>query len=380
MTAFWISGTVLAVVALLAVVLPLTRKSGGAAVSRRDANIAIYRDQLRELEADLAAGTLAQADYERSRGELEARLLRDVELQDPEPAKGGKALPIAAAIAIPVLAVGIYLAVGNPGSLVAPAEHLDTMVQRLEAHLREKPDDLEGWKLLGRSHGVLGRFPEAVEAYARAAALAPRDAQVLADFADVLGMARGQSLRGEPERLVQRALELDPQNLKALALAGTAAFDRRDFRAAAEYWRRMLPLLEPASADAKVVRENVEEATKLAAGTRSLKGRIELAARLKDRVKPDDVLFVFARAEKGPPMPLAAMKVRAADLPLDFVFDDSMAMAPGMTLSQFPRVVVMARLSRAGQAAAQAGDLQGASRAVANDAQAVRVVIDTVVP
>jgi cytochrome c-type biogenesis protein CcmH len=380
MTAFWISGAVLAAVALLAVVLPLARKPAGAAVSRREANIAIYRDQLRELEADLAAGTLAQADYERSRGELESRLLRDVELQDPEPAKAGKALPIAAAIAIPVLALGIYLAVGNPAALVAPAEHLDTMVQRLEAHQRENPGDLEGWKLLGRSYGVLGRFPEAVEAYARAAALAPRDAQLLADFADVLGMARGQSLRGEPERLVQRALELDPQNLKALALAGTAAFDRRDFRAAADYWARMLPLLEPASADAKVVRENVEEAKKLAAGTRSLKGRIELAAKLKDRVKPDDVLFVFARAEKGPPMPLAAMKVRAADLPLEFIFDDSMAMAPGMTLSQFPRVVVMARLSRAGQAAAQAGDLQGASRAVANDAQAVRVVIDTVVP
>lgn len=380
MTAFWILGALLAAVALLAVVLPLARQRKADAVSRRDANLAIYRDQLRELEADLAAGTLAQADYDRSRQELEGRVLEDVSADEVQGKGGSRFASILAGIAVPVLAAGIYLAVGNPAALVAPAEHLDSMVARLEAHLKEKPDDVEGWKLLGRSHGVLGRFPEAVQAYARAAALAPRDAQVLADFADVLGMASGQSLRGEPEKLVLRALELDPKNVKALALAGTAAFDRRDFRAAAVYWERMLPLVDAASEDAKVIRENVAEAKKLAAGTRSLKGRIELAAKLKDRVRPDDVLFVFARAEKGPPMPLAAMKVRAGDLPLEFVFDDSMAMAPGMTLSGFPRVVVMARVSRAGQAAAQAGDLQGASRAVANDAQAVRVVIDTVVP
>jgi cytochrome c-type biogenesis protein CcmH len=380
MTAFWIAGAVLAVVALLAVVLPLARKRGGAGVSQRDANLAIYRDQLRELDADLAAGTLAKADYERSRGELEARLLHDVAPEAPQPAKAGKTFPVLTAIAIPVVAAGIYFAVGSPGALVAPAEHLDTMVQKLEAHLREKPGDLDGWKLLGRSHAVLGRFPQAVEAYARAATLAPRDAQLLADFADVLGMASGQSLRGEPEKLVLRALELDPKNVKALALAGTAAFDRRDFRAAAGYWGRMLPLVDPASEDARVIRENIEEAGKLAGAARGLQGRIELAARLRDRVRPQDTLFVFARAEKGPPMPLAAMKFRAGDLPLEFAFDDSMAMVPDMALSKFPRVVVTARVARGGQAAPQPGDLQGSSRAVANDAQGVRVVIDTVLP
>ncbi len=97
-------------------------------------------------------------------------------------------------------------------------------------------------------------------------------------------------------------------------------------------------------------------------------------------MRPDDVLFVFARAEQGPPMPLAAMKLRAADLPLDFVLDDSMAMAPGLALSRFPRIVVTARVSRAGTPAPQPGDLQGSSRAVANNAQGVRVVIDTVIP
>jgi cytochrome c-type biogenesis protein CcmH len=380
MMVFWIVGAALAALALFAVLRPLLGKRGGEGVSRRDANVAIYRDQLRELEADLAAGTLVQADYDRSRSELEARLLQDVGQENLPPEKTRKAFSVAAALAIPLLAAGIYFAVGSPGALVAPAEHLDAMVQKLEAHLREKPGDLDGWKLLGRSQGVLGRFPQAVEAYAKAAALAPRDAQLLADLADVLGMASGQSLRGEPEKLVLRALELDPKNVKALALAGTAAFDRRDFRAAADYWGRMLPLVDAASEDARVIRENIDEAGKLAGAARGLQGRIELAGRLRDRVQPQDTLFVFARAEKGPPMPLAAMKFRAGDLPLEFAFDDSMAMVPGMALSKFPRVVVTARVARSGQAAAQPGDLQGTSRAVANDAQGVRVVIDTVLP
>jgi len=379
MIGFWLIGAALAAIALAAVVRPLVSRRAGGAVSRSDANLAVYRDQLRELEADLAAGTLAQADYDSSRRELEARLLQDVSSKEAEKAPQKKTAAIVAGVAIPLCAAAIYFTVGSPAAIVSPPEHMQAMVARLAAHLRENPDDASGWKLLGRSHAALGRFPEAVEAYARAAERLPRDAQLLADFADALGMARGQSLRGEPEKLVLRALEIDPENLKALALAGTAAFDRRDFGAAAAYWQRMLPLVDAGSEDARAVKENVAEALKLAGNTRSLRGKIEVSRKLAQRLQPDDMVFVFARAEKGPPMPLAAMKLRARDLPLEFSLDDSMAMAPEMALSNYPRIVVTARVSRSGQAAAQPGDLQGSSRPVANDAQAVRVVIDTVV-
>jgi cytochrome c-type biogenesis protein CcmH len=380
MTGFWIAVAVLAAIAALAVALPLAARRKGAAVSRRDANLAIYRDQLRELDADLAAGTLAQADHERSRRELEARLLTDVAAEEEEKGQSSRFVPVIVGLAIPLCAAALYLAVGAPSVLNESPQHIEGMVLRLAAHLRENPDDADGWKLLGRSYAALGRFPQAVDAYARAAARAPRDAQLLADFADALGMARGQSLRGEPEKLVLRALEIDAANLKALALAGTAAFDRRDFRAAADLWQRMRPLVPENSEDARVIDENVAEARKLAADTRQLNGKIEILKKFQDRVRPDDVLFVFARAEQGPPMPLAVMKLRAADLPLDFVLDDSMAMAPGLALSRFARIVVTARVSRGGQPAPQPGDLQGSSRAVANNAQGVRVVIDSVVP
>ena len=375
MIVFWLLGAALAAIVVALVLRPLLGRRPGEAVSRDSVNLAIYRDQLRELDADLAAGTLARADYDRSRGEIEARLLQDLSPKEPEKRREGRAAALVAGVAIPACALALYLLVGNPGAFTED-QHVEKMVERLAAHLRENPDDGNGWKLLGRSYAALGRFAEAADAYARAAMRSPRDAQLLADFADTLGMARGRSLQGEPEKLVQRALELDPANLKALALAGTAAFERREFGAAAGYWQRMLPLVDAASEDAHAIRENVAEARKLAGGP-VLRGKIAVSKALRDKLRPDDTVFILARAEKGPPVPLAVMKVRARELPVSFSLDDSMAMAPGMTLSAFPRVVVTARVSRSGQAASRPGDLQGASKPVANDARGVNVLIDT---
>ena len=392
MTAFWLIGALLAAGVLAWVLWPLVSRKGGGAVSRQAVNVSIYRDQLRELEADLAAGTLAQADYERARAELEARLMEDVREPDaaaPGPRPAGRGMTLALGAAIPVLALAVYFAVGDPATLSRQAEHgatveqIETMVARLAARLRENPDDADGWKLLGRSYAALGRFAEAADAYAKAAVRTPRDAQLLVDFADVLAMARGQRLEGEPEKLIQRALEIDPQNLKGLALAGTVAFERKDYAQAAAYWQRMLPLVPADSEDARVIQQNVAEAKSLA-GTGSaastLRGTVSISPTLKSKAAPDDIVFVFARAAEGPPMPLAVARTRVRDLPYSFRLDDSMAMTPAMKLSAFPRVVVGARVSKSGNATPQPGDLQGASAPVANDAGEVRVVIDRVVP
>ena len=386
MIPFWGASALLAAVALFLVMRPLLRRRAAARVSRRALNIAVYRDQLRELEADLRAGTLAQADYERARRELEARLLEDVEnqVEEAEPGRGGRAMMILTGISIPVLALAVYLVVGNPGAIDPQVAHgitarqVEAMVERLGTRLKDHPDDVEGWKLLGRSYSVLGRFQEAAHAYAKAAARAPRDAQLLADFADALGMAQGQRLAGDPEKLIARALEIDPGNLKALALAGTAAFERKDFKSAAAYWERMLPLVAAESEDARSIRSNVQEARSLAGSTQVLKGTISLSSKLKQKASPDDAVFIFARAAEGPPMPLAVLRKQVRDLPVAFSLDDSMAMAPGLKLSGFSRVVVGARISRSGSATPQPGDLQGISAPVANDATGVAVVIDTV--
>jgi cytochrome c-type biogenesis protein CcmH len=388
MTLFWTVGAALAAVALLLLLRPLLFTRPGKALSRRDANVSIHRDQLRELEADVAAGKIAQADYERARAELEARLLEDVAVPDEAPARRGTRPVLLFLVSVlPVAALGIYLVTGSPAALSpqadphasVSAEQIETMVERLAAKMRENPEDAEGWKLLGRSYSVLGRFAESADAYAKAAVRAPRDAQLLVDFADALAMARGQSLEGEPEKLVHRALEIDPDNMKALALAGTIEFNRRQFAAAAAYWKRMLPHVEAGSEDARAIQSNIDEAQQLIGEKKALQGSVRLSPALKDKAAPDDTVFIYARAAEGPQMPLAVQRVKVRDLPAKFSLDDAMAMAPGMAISAHPRVIVTARISKSGQAAPQPGDLQGASKPVANDATGVSVVIDTLV-
>lgn len=388
MIAFWLGGAALTVLALALVLRPLLWRKAGAAASRASANISVHRDQLRELDADLAAGKLERADYERARLELEARLLEDIHRPDEVSApRGVRGLALGVGIAVPLLAATLYFLTGNPAAIDREAEHaaaagqVEAMVARLAARLRENPDDLEGWKLLARSYVVLGRFDQAADAYAKAAARAPRDARLLADFADALAMARGGRLEGEPEKLVLRALEIDPNHLKALALAGTVAFERKDYAAAAAYWQRMLPHVAPGSEDARSIEQNISEARSLSkpqpGPAMVLQGTVSIEPGLKAKTAPDDTVFIFARAADGPPMPLAVVRARVRDLPYRFRLDDSMAMTPAMKLSAFPRVVVGARVSRSGAAAPQPGDLQGMSAAVANNAAGVSVVIDS---
>lgn len=413
MSAFWIAAAAIAALAIALVLRPLWARDARSA-SRRELNVSIYRDQLRELESDLEAGTLAQTDYERARSELEKRMLEDVEAspaEEPAAPRGSRFATVLAAAAVPVLALGVYLATGTPRALdplqrAAPnleMHQLEEMVQKLAERMAQKPDDAQGWKMLGRSYSVMGRFPEAANALSKAAALEPRDAQLLADLADVLGMARGQSMKGEPEELALRALQIDPGNLKALALAGTAAYERKDFGAAATYWERMLPLVEAGSEDARSIQANVEEARSLArqppqaargaepgpakpaaeakaAAQAPLQGKVSLSPQLAAKAKPDDVVFIFARAAEGPPAPLAVLRKSVRDLPLAFSLDDSMAMSPASALSTAKRVIVGARVAKSGNAAAQPGDLQGLSAPVASDARGVEVVIDTELP
>ena len=372
----------------------------------RDAvNAAVYRDQLRELGADLRAGTLAPDQYEKARLEIEARLIADVGTGDApaESPRGARGTALALGLAIPICALAVYLSVGNPSAVLPQAAgganphgmtvaQFEAGVARLAARLKDSPDDAEGWTMLARSYAVLGRFGEASEAYTKAAARMPRDAQLLADYADALAMAQGRTLRGEPERILLRALAIDPDNVKALLLAGTAAFDRGDHPAAVRHWERVLGLLPKESDMIQRVQASIAEARSLggsavgkaqvarpaqAQGGGRVSGVVKLAPELAGKVAPSDTVFIFARAAEGPRMPLAIVRKRGSDLPVQFTLDDSMAMAPQMKLSAFPRVVIGARVSKSANASPQPGDLQGSSEPVRTGAKGVAVVIDT---
>jgi cytochrome c-type biogenesis protein CcmH len=410
MTAFVVVAAALIAVAVVFVVPPLLRRTPARRGSRAEANVEIYRDQLRELEADVQAGTLAPDQYERARREIESRLLQDVEAPgtpapapEPTPARGARVAAVTLALIVPVGAALVYLTVGSPGALVAergsdaghgldPAQ-FEGLVARLAARLKENPEDAEGWMMLGRSYAVLGRFKEASDAYANAAARQPQDAQLLADYADALAMAQGRRLEGDPEKLIARALTADPENVKANMLAGTVAFNKGDYAKATAHWELILARIPPESELAQQVRSAIADARGQRAGGAArpapaerqvqaapagrVRGTVKLSPALAAKAKPDDTVFVFARAAQGPRMPLAIVRKQVRDLPYEFTLDDSMAMSPAMKLSGQKQVVIGARVSRSGNATPQPGDLEGSTKPVAVGAERLSVVIDT---
>ena len=422
MILFWLAAALMVALVLAILLPPLLRDRSGAAspVSRAASNLAVFRDQLTELEADLAAGTIDSAQYDAARADLQRGLLEDVGNPGAVPAVAPKrslGAVLAIATAVPVLSVLLYFAVGNPNGLepskqpanaqAAPhemsPEQMEAMLARLAQRMESNPGDGEGWVMLARSYGTIGRWNEAVAAFAKAEVLFPQDPQLLADYADTLAMAQGQRLQGKPEALVQRALKMDGNNVKALALAGTAGFERGDFRMAIQYWQRMLPLLPPESEMGNSVRASIQEAqgklggapksvvaidpakqveaakpAKASAATAkagSLSGTIKLAPALAKRVGPEDTVFVLARPAQGSRMPLAAVRVKVKELPLTFSFDDSMAMSSSAKLSDFKEVVVAARVSKTGNVMPEKGDLEGVSKPVAPGASGLVVEI-----
>ena len=406
MTAFWILVALFAAGALAFVLPPLLRRGANAeGATPNETNVAVYRDQLRELDADRAAGTLGPERHEEARREIERRLLEDVGGAGPaqRTAPSGRGAAIAVGLSLPLAAILLYLAVGNPAAVTREAaqaeahsitrEQIEGMVERLAARMKESPDDVKGWVMLGRSYAVLDRFPEAAAAYANAVKRAPPDAQLLADYADALAMAQNRNLLGEPERLVAQALKVDPNNVKALALAGTVAFERRNFPAAIAHWEKILTLVPPDSDMASSVRDSIADARSLAGGgpspvkpqpqaqakaqaPASVRGTVQLSPALAGRAAPTDTVFIFARAASGPRMPLAVLRKQVRDLPVTFALDDTMAMTPAAKLSSHESVVVGARVSKGGGPTSQPGDLEGLSAPVRVGQSGIVVVID----
>jgi cytochrome c-type biogenesis protein CcmH len=292
----------------------------------------------------------------------------------------------------------------RPGEAAPPVSVADVedMVARLSERLQKNPDDAKGWALLGRSYYVMQRMDEAVAAYAKAVAKIDDDADLYADYADALAMSQGRDLRGKPMELVDRALAINPSQPKALAMAGTEAFQRKDYPAAIALWERLLPML-PADSDlAKSITDGIAEARELggaksaqkstgsekpaakaaqkAASVGSVSGQVSLSPALASKANASETLFIVARAVNGPRIPLAVLRRRVSDLPLEFTLDDTLAMSPELKLSGAAEVIVSARISKSGNAISQPGDLLGTSAPVKVGAKGLRIAIDSVVP
>ena len=358
MAVFWMLAALMTAVALAFVLVPLLRGRPPAGPSAVEANLEVLRGQRRELEADIAAGVVPAEARSEALAELvqraEADLAAPVKAASQEQRTPWPAVAVAA-IGIPAVAFGVYLAIGAPAAAdprVASAKTMDTknvadLVERLAQKVRERPEDAKGWALYARSSAALGRYDESAKAYEHLMKLVPGDAQIMADYADVLGMAQGQSLAGRPFEIVKNALMIDPENTKALALAGTATMELGKFVESIGYWERLAALVPPGSDDEKEVREVIAElrtragmpaaspsvvakapAPVAAQPGKSVSGVVTVAPELAGKIASTDTLFVFARSEGGPRAPLAVLRGSAKELPLRFALDDTMAMSP----------------------------------------------------
>lgn len=417
MTIFWIICALLILIAMAFIVLPLWRSTHKSnAVLRDAANLEIFRDQIAEMDADLRNGLLTPELYDQGKRELESRLLDEVK-DEPHAAvvvrNPLKVLAIILAVLLPLASVGLYWKIGNHNALSPQASlagvsgasgmNLVEATRALEEKVANNPSDGESLLLLARSYGEMERYGDAVKAYEKLTAFVSDEAWIWADYADMLAMVHGQKLAGPPTKLIEKALALDPNHPKALALAGSAAMERGDYPSAITYWGRLLKGLPEGSEDAKMIASGIQQArdflaqtkggkapmleqiapaqeTKQAAsGQERISGTVTLSAALKAQASPTDTVFVLARAAQGPKMPLAIMRKQVKDLPLQFNLDDSMAMAPQMRLSNFDEVVVVARVSKSGNAMPEAGDLQGMSSPMKPGKSGLKINIDSVV-
>lgn len=391
MTAFFAAAGALLATMLILLLPTLMRRDGRPAMAGPGAlSLQVLREQFAELERDRSADAKALAE---ERAELERRTMEDA-AHDIAAATFGGRKPwhaLGVALLVPLLAGALYWKLGNPAAMGTAAQgshalgpqQIQAMTERLAERLQQNPADGEGWAMLGRSYTALGRHAEAAAAFGRAAAILAPNATLLADYADVLAMAQGRRLSGDPEKIALRALQADPNHVKSLALAGSAAFERRDYPQAIAYWRKILTLVPPGSGVARSITNSIADAeTRMAAapaapGTATaVSGLVSLAPGAGgSTLKPDDVVYVFARDADGARMPLAMTRLRAGDLPARFLLDDSMAASPGARISTAREIVVGARLSRSGDPLPRSGDVEGFSASVAPGSRNVNVVI-----
>ncbi len=448
MTTLWLIVLALLLATLLCLVPPLLRRTP-AAETASDASVrAFYLAQREQLRRDLANGALTPQAHARADEELQRDLLQDLAMRrDPRTRLGGQRAGLAAAcvltVAVPVAAVLLYGQLGSPRAAAtvalsqAPEPHAQAAdndmalaINALAQRLRASPDDADGWYMLARSYETLGRYNDAVAAYQEVLRLVPGQPTVLADLADALLSAR----QGQPDEAsiaaVAQALQADPDQPKALALAGMMALRRGDAADALTHWERLRALLPPDSEAARQIETNIAQARALAASgtagvaaeppssgssavatglpvtvpettasgeatpgvatpspstgasvtTARLAGQARIADGLHDRVRPTDTVFILARPMTGSRMPVAILKMQVADLPRAFELDDSTAMSPDATLSKAGKVRVEIRVSRSGNAAAQPGDLNGVLTDVGPRADGLALVADSVVP
>ena len=425
MVVFWLSAIAMVLVASAIILVPLWRQRHADEVSRDSINTAIFRERLANLDAGYQAGQFTETQYRQLRAELERTLLVDVpEEAMPRRYRSGKlglTLGSLTAVLVPLLALGYYylaayrgeakewialqerfadaaaFAVHDPAVLTEKVrDELPDFTRVLQAHLlREGMDDAEGLYLLGDIYLQLRQVPLALSALQRAYELAPEQPHIMLAYAQTLIFSEGGQLTQESMLLLNRVLQSNPHDQRALFLLGLGAFNSGNYAQAIASWQSLLALRDPNGEGVRLIKDGIAQAkARLAERNKEampdqqaapagpqIAVTVDISPKLRGKFSSENMLFIFAKAASGPPMPLAAVRQPVRDFPVQVVLNDSQSMAPTMKLSSFKQVVVGARISKAGNVTAQPGDLQGASSTfeLKDGVQSVALVIDHVV-
>ncbi|MCG5499862.1 c-type cytochrome biogenesis protein CcmI [Ectothiorhodospira lacustris] len=417
-TGFWIGAVLLFSLAALVILWPFIRRRQQADVAFRGLNLTIYRQRMAELDQELSNGLLTREQYEAAKAELEDNLITDVEQPEETPAvptpapRQGMILLGITAVLVPVAALLIYFQL-DTAPRMSPAQTLamgqepshDMMdIERMIVQLRERlevdPDNTENWLFLARTYGFVERFEDAAAAFDEAYRRTGDEPDLNVDYAESLMLATDGRVSRQASRLLDRALELDPDHQNGLWLGAIADFQQENYPRSAQRLDHLLSRLPEGSDAARSVAEALRDVRTMTggmageqtptadagtdAGALAIEVEVVLDESLAGRVTGEEFIMVFARPAQGPRMPLAIVRARAESFPLNLRLEDEGGMVEGMSMREFGEVQVVARLSRTGMAQAESGDMEGVSEAVTVSADTpapkVRLTIDRVLP
>ena len=393
MTSFLIAAFLLLVLVLVLLLRPFIYSRKDEGTSRRQMNVAIYRDELEKLEAERIAGTINIQEYEMSHAEMRQRLFQDTTEEDDHATMGSPAKTmIGICIFIILISVGLYIFLGD-GVRVAQQvsqkpvsqEAVQKMVTEFAAKMEKDPDNLKGWAMLARSYRILGQTQDAAKAYGHAGVYLDSDPELLAEYADTLATIANGNFSGKPLQLINQALKIDPNNFLALWLSGTASYTSGNYKAAVQTWEKLAKQLPPNTDEARAIQGSIAEArTKgglsapaVVVSGKDIGGVVELSAELKSKVKPGDVLMIIAR-QPGERMPVAVLRESAGEFPVRFVLNDALAMNPNQPLSKLSEVSLEVRISKTGMAKPEAGDLLSSPQTVKVGTNQVHLIVNQV--
>jgi cytochrome c-type biogenesis protein CcmH len=392
MTGFLISTFLLLVLVLVLLLRPFIFPPKVEATSRRQMNAAIYREELDKLELERTAGSINTADYEIAHAEMRQRLFQDTNEEDDRSVMGSsKMTVISLCVFITVLSAGFYFSLGDATRIAEKStqqpmtqDGVEKMITEFAAKMEQDPTNLQGWAMLARSYRILGRNEEAAKAYERSGNFIDSDPQLLADYADVLASNANGSFAGKPLKLINQALKLDPNNLLALWLSGTASYTAGNYKAAVQTWEKLAQQLPPGTEDVRSIEASIAEArakggltSQANVSSKGISGKIEITADIKSKVKSGDIVMVIAR-KPGERMPVAVLKTPVSEFPMSFLLTDALAMNPSSLLSQLSEASIEVRISKTGMAKPEAGDLISTPQTVKVGANNIRLVIDQV--